>query len=234
MRECIAVRHLPFEDLGYFESILQDVGWSVRYIDAPTTALEDIEALSPDLLVVLGGPLGANDMQLYPFLAAELRLLEKRLERNHPTLGICLGGQLMARALGAAVAPAIRPEIGWRQLQLTVSGKESPLRHFNDVAVFHWHGDAFDLPEYAVALASTPDCPHQAFFVGANILGLQFHPEVTPQGLETWYVGHYRALQDSATPDVNVLREDAARYGVQLEKSGRAFLAEWLAQLQSK
>ena len=234
MRECIAVRHLPFEDLGYFESVLREAGWTVRYVDAPATAPEDIESLSPELLVVLGGPLGANDAQDYPFLAAELHLLEKRLEKNRPTLGICLGGQLMARALGASVAPAIRGEIGWLPLRLTASGERSPLRNFNDVMVFHWHGDAFDLPEHAVALASTPDCPHQAFCVGANILALQFHPEVTPQGLETWYVGHYRALRDPATPEVNALREDATRYGAKLAQSGRAFLKEWLAQLQSK
>ncbi|MBW3567150.1 MAG: glutamine amidotransferase [Proteobacteria bacterium] len=234
MRECVAVRHLPFEDLGYFEWALQEAGWSVRYVDAPTTAREDIESLSPDLLVVLGGPLGANDTEEYPFLATELRLLEKRIEKDRPTLGICLGGQLIARALGAKVAPAMRAEIGWLPLQLTVSGEKSPLRNFDNVKVFHWHGDAFDLPEHAVALASTPDCPHQAFCVGANILGLQFHPEITPQGLETWYVGHYRALRDPATPDVHALREDAARYGAQLQKSGRAFLEEWLSQLTSK
>lgn len=232
MRECVAIRHLSFEDLGYFESVLRDSGWKVRYVDAPIAGAQEIAGLSPELLVVLGAPLSANDGEDYPFLDAELRLLEQRLERNEPTLGICLGGQLMARALGAVVAPAVNSEIGWLPLQLTATGTNSPLRHFGDQPVFHWHGDAFDLPEHAVALASTPDCPHQAFSVGPNLLALQFHPEVTARGLEPWYVGHYRALQ-SGGPDVNVLRANAGRYGAQLQHNGTQFLREWLSNIET-
>jgi len=232
MRECVAVRHLPFEDMGYFEQVLRDEGWSVRYVDAPREDVADIDAINTDLLIVLGGPLGANDEAEYPFLADELQVLERRLEKNRPTLGICLGAQLMARALGAAVAPAVKSEIGWLPLMLTSSGAVSVLRHFDGAPVFHWHGDAFDLPEHAVPLASTPDCPHQAFSVGANILGLQFHPEITPQGLESWYVGHYRALQDSPTPNVRDLRADGNRHGNALRRNGTLFLREWLAGLE--
>lgn len=231
--QCVAIRHLAFEDLGSFEPALARAGYAVRYVEAPQADAAMMEALSPDLLVVLGGPLGANDEQDYPFIGAELRLLEKRLEHNRPTLGICLGGQLMARALGAAVAPAVRAEVGWSPLALTVSGETSVLRHFGDAPVFHWHGDAFDLPEHGVPLASTPDCPHQAFSVGANILGLQFHPEVTARGLESWYVGHYRAMQAPGCPDVNTLRADAARHGETLERNAAKFLDEWLANLGS-
>lgn len=233
MRECIVIRHLAFEDLGYFDAVLREAGWNVRYVDAPTSAVREIETLSPELLIVLGAPLGANDGNTYPFLDAERHLLEKRLEHDEPTLGICLGGQLMARALGAMVAPAVQSEIGWLPLQLTASGTTSPLRHFGNGPVFHWHGDAFDLPEHAVALGFTPDCPHQAFCVGSNILALQFHPEVTPRGLEPWYVGHYRALQTGG-PDVNALRVDAERYGEKLQHNGTQFLREWLSNIDTK
>lgn len=232
MRECVAIRHLPFEDLGYFATVLQDAGWQVRYLDAPSATLEQIRELSTDLLVVLGAPLGANDENDYPFLAAERALLEARLERNLPTLGICLGAQLMARALGARVAPAIRSEIGWASLLLTPSGEKSSLRYFADVNVFHWHGDAIDVPEHALPLASTPDCPYQAFSVGTNILGLQFHPEVTPHGLDHWYVGHYRNLQQDDAPPVHQLRADAERFGTEMRKAGTRFLSEWLSQLR--
>lgn len=231
MRDCVAIRHLAFEDLGYFDEVLREQDWNVRYVDAPTITIREIEMLSPELLIVLGAPLGANDGNDYPFLDAELHLLEQRLEHNLPTLGICLGGQLMARALGAVVAPAVRSEIGWLPLQLTASGMKSPLRYFGDEPVFHWHGDAFDLPEHAVALASTPDCPHQAFCVGSNILALQFHPEVTPRGLEPWYVGHYRALR-SGGPDVKDLRTDAERFGSQLQRNGKQFLREWVSNIE--
>lgn len=230
---CIAIRHLPFEDLASFESVLADEGFDVRYINAPRASSADIENASPDLLIVLGGPVSATDENDYPFLASELRLLERRLAANRPTLGICLGGQLMARALGAKVAPAERGEIGWKALNLSDDGRRSPLRHFDGEPVFHWHGDAFTLPPGAVSLASTPDCPHQAFSKGWNILGLQFHPEVTPASLETWYVGHYRALRDPANPDVKMLRADASRHGQTLDENGGRFLREWLAEIDT-
>lgn len=232
MRSCVAIRHLPFEDLGYFEQLLSSCGYHTRYLDAPIARKGQIEALAPDLLIVLGGPLSANDEKDYPFIASELKLLEQRLADNRPTLGICLGGQLMARALGARVTRANRTEIGWLPLTFTEAGRESSLRHFGEASVFHWHGDAFELPENAVSLASTPDCAHQAFSCGANLLGLQFHPEVTGLGLETWYVGHYRALADASTPNVRQLRRDAARHAAQLERNGRPFFHEWLKQLE--
>lgn len=231
MRTCIAIRHLPFEGLASFERVLADEGFDVRYLDAPEAGRTDIENASPDLLVVLGGPVSATDENDYPFIASELRLLERRFAENRPTLGICLGGQLMARTLGAKVAPARRGEIGWKSLTLSDDGRQSPLRHFDAEPVFHWHGDAFTLPPGAVSLASTPDCDHQAFSAGPNLLGLQFHPEVTPNGLETWYVGHYRALQDPANPNVAGLRADAGRHGAALTANARRFLCDWLAKL---
>lgn len=231
MRECIAIRHLPFEDLGYFDDVLREENYRVRYVDAPLTDASGLARLDPDLLIVLGGPLGANDEHDYPFLDGELQLLEQRLRDQRPTLGICLGGQLMARVLGATVTRAARGEVGWIPLTLKEPAANTPLRHF-DTPVFHWHGDVFALPPGAASLASTPDCEHQAFAFGPNLLGLQFHPEVTPRGLETWYVGHYRALENNPRLDVHSLRNDAARFGAELETRGRRFLADWLRGLR--
>lgn len=231
-RACVALRHLAFEDLGSFDALLRSAGFHVHYVDAPLARAEEIEDIDADLLVVLGAPIGANDERDYPFLAHELRLIGKRMASRRPTLGICLGAQLMARALGARVAPAPRGEIGWLPLTLSEAGKQSALKHFDGAPVFHWHGDAFDLPPHAVSLAATPDCPHQAFALGENLLGLQFHPEVTAQGLESWYVGHYRALQ-SAALDVHDLRADAQRHAATLRANAARFLGDWLAQLDT-
>ena len=109
---------------------------------------------------------------------------------------------------------------------------ESALRHLDGVPVFHWHSDAFDLPEHGLPLAATPDCPTQAFALGPNLLGLQFHPEVTARGLENWYVGHYRALGAEDAPKVADLREQAERHAAALRESGTRFLREWLAALR--
>ena len=128
MKTVVALRHVAFEDLGTLDPLLRQQGASVRYLEAGCDALDQLEALGPDLLIVLGGPIGANDEALYPFLRQELALLERRLAAGRPTLGICLGAQLMARALGARVYPAAGKEIGWSPLALTEAGRRSPLR----------------------------------------------------------------------------------------------------------
>ena len=229
MKHCVAIRHLPFESLDAWEEPLRE-RFELHYQDAPTQGVPvDID---PDLLVVLGAPLGANDGVDYPFLDDTISLLRKRLASNKPTLGICLGAQLMARALGAEVRPGEMPEIGWAKLDLTPDGMLSPLRHLDHVPVFHWHSDTFALPERARLLAGTPACAHQAFDLGNNILGLQFHPEVSAKNLETWYVGHHRNLQAPDTPGVRVLREESQRHETALREAGLACLSQWLDELR--
>jgi GMP synthase (glutamine-hydrolysing) len=153
----LAIRHLAFEDLGGFGQPLRDAGYDIRYADM---GVDDVAGFGdPDLLVVLGGPIGAYEEQLYPYLADEIAFIARRLAAAHPTLGICLGAQLMARALGARVYPGPAKEIGWKPLSLTGAGRDvmGPLA---GLPVLHWHGDIFDLPEGAVNLASTNVCPH--------------------------------------------------------------------------
>ena len=144
------------------------------------------------------------------------------------TLGICLGAQLIARALGADVYPGGRKEIGWSELQLSPAGLQSPLRHLAGVPVLHWHGDTFDLPAGAELLASSALYPHQAFRVGPNILGLQFHPEALTREFERWLIGHGGELA-SAGLDVPTLREQARQHGPALERAGQALLRDWVA-----
>lgn len=224
----LAIRHVAFEDLGLFESVLAERGFRVCYAEA-ADGLADVEVLEPALVVVLGGPIGAYEEAIYPFLIQELRLLERRLAADRPTLGICLGAQLMARALGARVYPGRRKEIGWGPVTLSPEGRRSPLHALGGgAAVLHWHGDTFELPARAIRLASTALYENQAFSCGRSALALQFHPEVTASGLERWFVGH--AGEIAATPDLFVrqLREDTRRYAPELLRNGREFFSEWL------
>src|SRR5690606_19806428 len=137
------------------------------------------------LLVILGGPIGVYETQDYPFLQQEIDLLKVRLEQNLPTLGICLGAQLIAHALGADVYAGPHKEIGWSKLTLS-QAKNNPLTALNESKVLHWHGDTFDLPANAELLASSTLYSNQAFRVGNNILALQFHAEVAAASLEKW------------------------------------------------
>lgn len=226
MKSLLAIRHVPFEDLGCFEAPLTDAGYAIRYVDAPTADFARIAKADWDLLVVLGGPIGVHEQDDYPFLSQELRLLEVRLKNAAPTLGICLGSQLMAHALGARIHKNRSAEIGWKSLILTSAGYDSSLQHFHK-PVFHWHGESFDLPAGARHLASTDLCPHQAFSLGSALLALQFHPEVTARGLEQWYVGHAGELRGQGL-SLGGLRQDAARFAAALARQSTAFLHDWL------
>lgn len=228
MKRAVAVRHVSFEDLGSFGPVLTSNGFEIDYIDCGIDDLESVDALSPELLIVLGGPIGAYEDDLYPFISDEIKLLERRLEARLPTLGICLGAQIIARVLGARVYRGIK-EIGWSQLFLTDAGQNSPLHHLTS-PVLHWHGDTFDLPREATLLASTEKCSNQAFSWGDSVLALQFHPEVSERNIEQWFIGH--ACEISATDGVSVptLRRDSSRFAAGLEIQARRLLVDWLRE----
>jgi GMP synthase (glutamine-hydrolysing) len=218
--------------LGSFESLLGNADFAIEYVDAPTADFSAIDAIEPELLIVLGGPIGARQEREYPFLRAERALLERRVSERRPTLGICLGSQLLAQALGARVYPGHGRELGWHPLTLTEDGHDSALEHFDGAhtPVLHWHGDTFDLPAGATLLASTPAYAHQAFSWGRAVLGLQFHPEVTARRLEAWYVGHACELA-SEELSVENLRVEGEQYAPLLQSYAEPFLHAWLASV---
>ncbi len=227
-RTALALRHVMFEDAGLIGPILHEDGIRLDYVEVPSSDLARTDAMSPDLLVILGGPIGVYEDADYPWLEPETALIRARLDARKPTLGICLGAQLMAKALGARVYPGRAKEIGWAPLTLTEDGRRSALVHVDGLPVLHWHGDTFDLPDTAVRLASTALTPNQAFAIGDHALGLQFHLETCGRNLERWFVGH--TVEIAATPAVSVqtLRRDTATYSPALERCGRLALRAWL------
>ncbi len=230
-RSAVAIRHVGFEDLGLLADVLRTAGWMVSYRDAPTADLTDPAIAAADLLIVLGGPIGVYDDATYPFLRQEVAILRSRLAQDRPTLGICLGCQLIAHALGARVYPAQVKEIGWGPIQLTQSGRASCLGGLPPEAqVLHWHGDTFDLPAGSTLLASTPAVQQQAFSRGPNILALQFHLEADPSRLEEWYVGHAVELS-AAGVSVADLRAATGRLAPVLRQQAEAVFALWLNAL---
>lgn len=232
MKTCVAIRHVAFEDLDLFEGVLAAKGFQIQYLEAPLDDLSQLDPLAPDLLVVLGGPLGAYDEALFPFLNAELALVERRLAADRPLIGFCLGAQLMARALGARVYPNPKgKELGWSALSLTPEGEASVLGGLDGAAVLHWHGDTFDLPQGAVRLASSPVTPNQAFSWGRRALALQFHAEVSGRGLERWFVGNIGEISSTAGVTLPQLRADTALHAPVIERRGAVMLGQWLDQV---
>ena len=241
--QAVVFSHLPFEDLGSLEPVLDRRAFAIRTIDVATARFPLPQAQRCDLLIVMGGPIGVYDSAAYPFLTAEIESIRRRLAARKPTLGICLGAQLIAAALGARVYPgASGAEIGWFPIQPANSQPApspasrpapTPIPNWfapllaNGLHLFHWHGDTFDLPAGALHLARTDLYENQAFAVDNYALALQFHPEVTESGLERWYVGHSCELAQKRIP-VQQLRADAHQYAPALLSAAAQFWKLWL------
>jgi len=230
--EVLAIRHVHFEDLGSLERVLGDRGRLVRYLDVGSARINAPNPVTPSLMVILGGPISACDDDRYPTIAPLVAMIEKRIVAGLPTLGICLGAQLIARVLGSHVYPSGQTEIGWTPLTLTEAGKQSPLRHLDaaHTSMLHWHGDTFDLPQGAVHLASTPACQNQAFSWDKHVFALQCHPEIRTDRFEPWLIGNAGELAGHGI-DPRKLRADTAKHGPKLEAAATSMFGEWLDTL---
>ena len=229
MAKALVLQHVPYEGLGTIYSHL-----ALRNIEAEYIKLYKNDELPADLapyscLIVMGGPMGVYDEDKYPFLIPEIKLIEKALEKDMPVLGICLGAQLMARAAGARVYPGEIKEIGWYGLSLTGEGLIDPL--FNglpeELTVFQWHGDTFDVPSGATLLASSLSFPNQLLRIGEKGYALQFHLEVMEDMISAWIDenrAELLALKGVIEPDV-IIRETPARIARLKEYGDKIFSA---------
>lgn len=228
--DCTVIRHVEIEDLGYLGEALEQAGIRTEYVDAESLP-DERHAVAAGSLIVLGGPMGAYEIDRYPYLDIEIDLIRDSLEAERPVLGICLGAQLLAAAAGARVRPGERgKEIGWAQVQLTEAGLNDPLwAGFPETfETFHWHGDTFDLPEGAQLLARTEHYA-QAFRLNSTAYAVQFHPEVVPAQLESWIRAYHLELERErlaseevlGVPDPEIHRALAFRFGENI--------ARWLA-----
>jgi GMP synthase (glutamine-hydrolysing) len=218
----MVIRHVEIEDLGYLGEALERDGIRPEYVDAES--LPDERLADPvGSLIVLGGPMGAYDVDRHAFLRTEIDLIRAFLTTERPVLGICLGAQLLAAAAGARIYPGEHgKEIGWAPVQLTEAGVIDPLWAGFPASfdTFHWHGDTFDLPADAELLARTERYV-QAFRLGPAAYGVQFHPEVVPAQLQSWIRAYRLELERErlasedvlGVPDAEVHRALAFRFG---------------------
>jgi GMP synthase (glutamine-hydrolysing) len=180
------LQHVPFEGLGKIEEWAARSGHSVTATRLfAHESLPSVESL--DMLVIMGGPMGANDDAKYPWMKGEKLFMELAIQKEKKVLGICLGAQLIAQVMGAKVYPNPQKEIGWFPIELNPPNvRHHPLSVLQQrTTVFHWHGDTFDLPKGALHLARSRACENQAFGVGNQVVGLQFHLEMGMPQIET-------------------------------------------------
>lgn len=215
----VAFRHVPFEGLGLIQPVLEEHGISIECADLfqPGHPVPDVAAAAG--LIFMGGPMSANDD--LPYLRQEIELIRDAAGRGQPVLGVCLGSQMIAKALGARVYRNPVKEVGWFPVHPTQAGMRDPLLSALDPAemVLHWHGETFDLPAGAEWLAYSELCRNQAFRVGAHVYGLQFHLEVTPAMIADWCAqdancGDVRELDAPIDPNLHAARLAALAHAV--------------------
>ncbi|BBD96869.1 glutamine amidotransferase [Sphingobium amiense] len=231
MKTALIVRHVPREGAAGYLQPIEAAGYRIERIDVASPDFAGVDLCEPDLLIMMGGPMGVYEADVHTWIPTQIDKLAARLTADRPTLGVCLGSQMIAAALGARVYPGGQTELGFKPVTLHATGRESPLRHLDDVPVLHWHSDTFDLPGNVELLASTDRYAHQAFRRGRHLLALQFHAEMGEDPRFEEWLTHFWADLDSAGQCAHALRRDHADHGSSAVAAGRAMIAEWLAQI---
>lgn len=228
-KSALIIRHVPYEGVAGFRTPIEAAGYAVDQIDVADPDFSNVCLRNPDLLIMMGGPMGVYEQGEHPWITCQLRRLAQRIAADRPTLGVCFGAQMIAAAMGAEVYAGPHKEIGFHPVD--VHHPEGLLRHLADVPILHWHGDTFALPEGTELLASSHLYPHQAFRRGPNLLALQFHAEM---GLDPRFEAWIEQGEDSlaaAGTSAAALRAAHAEHGGRTVAAGQAMIAEWLGGL---
>ncbi len=233
----LVFQHVPYEPLGTLDALLRESGFRIRYVNFgrhadARPALDRYEAL-----IVLGGPMNADQIDAYPNLRTEVQILRDAAERDMSILGICLGAQLLAKALGGSVTKNRQPEIGWYDVDVTDAGLDDPVlgTFGRRREVFQWHEDGIALPPSAVCLASSPISPVQAFRYGEHAYGFQFHLEASRSLIKRWLsVPDHQAIlaDDNSGIDVAAIRARTPAAIGPLETLGRETFGRWIDRFE--
>lgn len=229
MKSALIIRHVPYEGVAGYREPIEAAGYALDRIDVGDPAFATLDLCTPDLLIMMGGPMGVYETDRHPWIACQLRRLAVRLEADRPTLGVCFGAQMMAAAMGGEVYAGPRKEVGFHPVTLSPDAGPTPLRHLEDVAVLHWHGDTFTLPEGVELLASSAIYAHQAFRRGPNLLALQFHAEMGEDARFGEWVRQWPESVVEAGHDCASFQVEHDALGPVAVAAGRRMIAEWLA-----
>ncbi len=235
-KKALILQHTVSEGGGRWEILLRERGWTHETLRLDQGKELPVSVDPFGLILVLGGPMSANDQDQYPFLRKEIPFLRRMLKLGKPVMGVCLGAQLMAKALGARVYPGPYKEIGWYFLTQTPAGRADPLFSLLDPCflVFQWHGETFDLPSGGVCLAGNPVYPHQAFRFGQWAYGLQFHFEVTQEMIKTWVKQWADEIKEAKPQPLTArdILQDGRIYLERLHRQGDRFFSGYLSLLE--
>jgi len=232
----LIIKHTDIEGPGLIEYCLKEEKIPHQILKLQS----DLRLPKPDefkSIVILGGPMNVYEEDQFPFLREEDLFIKESIQRGKSVLGICLGAQLIAKALGAKVTKAPAKEIGWYDVSLTKVGSHDPLfsRFPKSFSAFQWHEDTFDIPLAGKLIATSDSVPHQAFRYGENAYGLQFHPEVTEQMIRDWmetYEEEFNGSKIPLLPKLRILSETEKQIGT-YQKRGMEFLKNFFKESET-
>ncbi len=231
MKRALIIRHVPHEGVAGYRQPIEAAGYEIDRVDVADPDFGAIDLREPDLLIMMGGPMGVYEQEAHPWIRCQLRRLAMRLEADRPTLGVCFGAQMIAAALGAEVYRGPVNEVGFHKVEVHANGRAGPLSHLVDVPVLHWHGDSFTRPEGVELLASSDLYEHQAFRRGPNLLALQFHAEMGEDERFHHWVAQWPEAVCETCGDADRLRAAHDAHGPGAVAAGRAMIGDWLGGL---
>ncbi len=239
MSKILVFQHVAHEILGTLNPLLKGSGFRIRYVNFGRENYKIPELDNYDGLIVLGGPMGVNEVDKYPYLIPELKAIERAIEKEMPIFGICLGAQLIAKALGARVKKNKMKEIGWYDVMPTKEGVDDNLisQLSKTEKIFQWHGDTFDIPRCGVHLARSPRCENQAFKYGEKIYGFQFHLEVDKIMIERWLKNSVNVEELSNLKGIiypEDIRKDTPIYIDRLKELSNLVFSKYIKNLSTK
>lgn len=228
----LVFRHVEHEHIGTLAPILAAAGIAYRYVDVFRGEAVPENLLGSPGVIVMGGPMGVYEAERYPFLLDEQRLIRQAAEAGFPVLGICLGAQLIAAALGAKVYPGSQKEIGWYPVEVTAPDDDFAATLPSRFMAFHWHGDTFDLPAEATRLFRSDLYENQGFRWGRCVLAIQFHLEITAAMVDEWLAdgGCQRELAEAPDTNPETIRQQTAQWAGELEDLSRKVLGRFLSE----
>lgn len=233
----LVFQHVPYEPLGTLDPLLKEAGFRIRYVNFGREPKSRPSVDGYEALIILGGPMNSDQIDAHPNLLTEVEIIREAIDKDKSVLGICLGAQLLAKAIGGSVARNPTREIGWYDVALTKEGLEDPvLSTFAPVQqVFQWHEDGISLPPSAVHLASSEASPVQAFRHGEHAYGFQFHLEVDRSLIERWLTvpANLPTLQDEAGRiEPETIRAQTRRSIDALEAQSRETFSRWIDRFE--
>jgi GMP synthase (glutamine-hydrolysing) len=233
----LVFQHVPYEPLGTLDPLLKEAGFRIRYVNFGRDAAQRPGLERYAALIVLGGPMNSHQIDTYPNLLTEVEVIREAVERDMSVLGICLGAQLLAKALGGTVSRNADREIGWYDVVLTPEGGSDPvLSSFAaQQKVFQWHEDGIGLPPGAVHLARSAASEVQAFRYGEHAYGFQFHLEVDKSLINRWLTvpDNQALLKDEAgRVDPEAIRAETSASIDELEALSRQTFSRWVERFE--